>query len=64
MSSKHLEDMSSRRLQDQQMFAGKLLLNTQKEAATSKTWTQTLDPDPEKAGPRKTWNKYRIKKYV
>ena len=23
--------------------------------ATSKTWTQTLDLDPEKPGPRKTW---------
>ena len=23
--------------------------------ATSKTWTQTLDPDPEKPGPWKTW---------
>ena len=23
--------------------------------ATSKTWTQTLDLDPEKSGPRKTW---------
>ena len=23
--------------------------------ATSKTWTQTLDPDPEKPGLRKTW---------
>ena len=23
--------------------------------ATSKTWTRTLDPDPEKPGPRKTW---------
>ena len=22
--------------------------------ATSKTWTRTLDPDPEKPGPRKT----------
>ena len=30
--------------------------------ATSKTWTRT--PDPEKPGPSKTWNKYRIKKYV
>ena len=34
--------------------------------ATSKTWTLgpgplTLDPEPE---PWKTWNKYRIKKYV
>ena len=25
------------------------------KTTTSKTWTQTLDPDPEKAGPRKTW---------
>ena len=24
-------------------------------AATSKTWTGTLDPDPEKPGPPKTW---------
>ena len=24
-------------------------------AATSKTWTGTLDPDPEKPGPSKTW---------
>ena len=41
--------------------------------ATFKTWTRTLDPgpgpripdaDPEKPGPWKTWNKYRIKKYV
>ena len=24
--------------------------------ATSKTWTQTLDPDPEKPGLRKTWS--------
>ena len=23
--------------------------------ATSKTWVQTLDPGPEKPGPRKTW---------
>ena len=23
--------------------------------ATSKAWTQTLDPDPEKPGPWKTW---------
>ena len=23
--------------------------------ATSKTWTRTLDPDPEKSGPWKTW---------
>ena len=23
--------------------------------ATSKTWTQTLDPDPEKPRSRKTW---------
>ena len=23
--------------------------------ATSKTWTRTLDPGPEKPGPRKTW---------
>ena len=23
--------------------------------ATSKTWTQNLDPDPEKSRPRKTW---------
>ena len=23
--------------------------------ATSKTWTQILDPDPEKPGTRKTW---------
>ena len=23
-------------------------------SATSKTWTQTLDPEPEKPGPRKT----------
>ena len=23
--------------------------------ATSKTWTQTLGPDPEKSGPWKTW---------
>ena len=23
--------------------------------ATSKTWTRTLDQDPEKPGPRKTW---------
>ena len=26
------------------------------EEATSKTWTQTLDPDPEKPGLRKTWS--------
>ena len=25
-------------------------------STTSKTWTRTLDPDPEKPGPRKTWN--------
>ena len=25
------------------------------EEATSKTWTQTLDPDPEKPGPWKIW---------
>ena len=24
-------------------------------STTSKTWTRTLDPDPEKPGPRKTW---------
>ena len=23
--------------------------------ASSKTWSQTLDPNPEKSGPRKTW---------
>ena len=23
--------------------------------ATFKTWTRTLDPDPEKSGPIKTW---------
>ena len=32
--------------------------------ATSTTWTKTLDPDPEKPGPWKTWNKYGIKQYV
>ena len=31
---------------------------------TSETWTRTLDPDSEKHGPWKTWNKYGIKKYV
>ena len=28
---------------------------------TSETWTRTLDPDSEKHGPWKTWNKYGIK---
>ena len=32
----------------------KLVLRVLK-TTTCKTWTQTLDPDPEKAGPRKTW---------
>ena len=26
-----------------------------KQRATSKTWTRTLDPDPEKPEPLKTW---------
>ena len=30
------------------------------EEATSKTWTQTLDPDPEKPGPRKTWTQKNL----
>ena len=32
--------------------------------ATSETWTRTLDPDSEKHGSWKTWNKYEVKKYV
>ena len=35
----------------------KLLLENQ---ATSKTWTQTLDSDPEKPGPRKTWTRKKL----
>ena len=31
------------------------VLNMWNKTATSKTWTQTLDPDPEKPGPRKAW---------
>ena len=29
--------------------------NERSKRATSKTWTWTLDPDPEKLGPWKTW---------
>ena len=28
--------------------------------ATSKTWILTLDPDPEKPGPTKTWTKINL----
>ena len=28
--------------------------------STSKTWTQTLDPDPEKPGPLKTWTQKNL----
>ena len=28
--------------------------------ATSKTWTRTLDPDPEKPGPLKTWTQKNL----
>ena len=28
--------------------------------ASSKTWTRTLDPDPEKTGPRKTWSQKNL----
>ena len=28
--------------------------------AISKTWTQTLDPNPEKPGPRKTWTQKNL----
>ena len=30
------------------------------ELATSKIWTQTLDPDPENPGPRKTWTQKNL----
>ena len=30
------------------------------EEATSKTWTQTLDPDPEKPGPRQIWTQKNL----
>ena len=33
------------------------------EEATSKTWIRTVDLDPQKPGPSKTWNRYGIKKY-
>ena len=28
--------------------------------ASSKTWTRTLDPDPEKTGPWKTWSQKNL----
>ena len=31
------------------------------QMATSKTWTRTLDPNPEKPGPRKTWTLFQAK---
>ena len=30
------------------------------DAATCKTWTQTLDPDPEIPGPRKIWTQKNL----